>query len=275
MSRNIRQPASRALQFKPPVAQSKNAAAAVSIRRPAAPAVYRPQSKIVIAQPKKSTAAQTKTHPRTPPVYRPGPLPKILQTKQSVQMQLQKDQFGKQKAAPAVYRPQPSNKNLQPGMASGRVVPVVQRAADVKRAPAPQQGAADAKPDTKAAANSWERTYVKGNITYKMTLLVSAQNHYKDGWGEAYGITTDKALLDKVEAQLWWEGSVKEKGTWDKKRKKNYWEIQIKSLVTKVKKNPKEAKQQKGCNILYEKAWQGQNYCEVTVYHCGPALSAG
>ena len=68
-------------QFKPAVVQSKNPAGVPNVRRPAAPAVYKPNPTPRVAQAKSAISSKTKTGPTAPPAYRAQPTPKCLQTK--------------------------------------------------------------------------------------------------------------------------------------------------------------------------------------------------
>src|SRR6266566_476512 len=105
LSQQSKQTAGHANQFKPAVAQLKNAVSAQSIKRPLAPPVYRPQPTSPVAQakavgqslmrvssvlpandpfkqpkvlqPKRVGKGQT----IPPPAYRPQPVPRVLQTK--------------------------------------------------------------------------------------------------------------------------------------------------------------------------------------------------
>src|SRR5437660_4442884 len=72
-----------ARQFKPSVAQLKNAVSARSIKRPVAPPVYRPQAKTNAVQQKAIGPSQMRTNPVAPAVYRAQPTPKALQTKRA------------------------------------------------------------------------------------------------------------------------------------------------------------------------------------------------
>jgi hypothetical protein len=85
-ARAIRQPfkqqAGRVNQFKPTVAQLKNAVSAQSVKQPA-PLVYRRQLQSAAAQAKTTGAAQLKPPP-APAVYRPQPVPKVLQAKTAI-----------------------------------------------------------------------------------------------------------------------------------------------------------------------------------------------
>src|SRR4051812_35672141 len=79
--------AGRAHQFKPIVAQAKNAGLAPNAGRPVAPPVYRPQAKQNAVQSKTPGPLQTKTPPPAPPVYRPQPVPRCLQMKRAGEVQ--------------------------------------------------------------------------------------------------------------------------------------------------------------------------------------------
>ncbi len=112
----FKRPTSPAQQFKPGVAQSKNAAAPPNVRQPVAPPVYRPQqAKPPVVQQKTANPLQMRTQPVAPPVYRPQPLPKVLQTKKPVSPQ-SGNQSKQTPAAPPAQRPQPASKVLQPRM---------------------------------------------------------------------------------------------------------------------------------------------------------------
>jgi hypothetical protein len=114
----IRQ-AGNAPQIKP-VAQLKIAVSAQSVKRPVAPAAYRPQSKSLIAQAKMAHASQMKNYPLAPQVYRPQSVPKVLQTKTTAAHQLnQSGRAGSAPDAPPVYRPQPAPGVLQTKIANG------------------------------------------------------------------------------------------------------------------------------------------------------------
>jgi hypothetical protein len=88
LPQQVKPPARPAHQFKPAVAQLKNAVSAQSIKKPVAPPVYCPQTKPVAAQAKMAGTAQRKTHPRAPTLYPPQPVPKGLQAKTTVTSQL-------------------------------------------------------------------------------------------------------------------------------------------------------------------------------------------
>src|SRR4051812_11054364 len=79
----FKQQAGRMNQFKPTVAQLKNAVSAQSVKSPVAPPVYHPQVKSAAAQAKTTGATQMKPPP-TPAVYRPQPVPKVLQAKTAI-----------------------------------------------------------------------------------------------------------------------------------------------------------------------------------------------
>jgi len=71
-------------QFKPAVAQAKNAATAQSVKRPVTPPVYRPQPTPQVLQRKAVTKPPVVGQEKrvAPAVYRPQPLPQVLQRKQ-------------------------------------------------------------------------------------------------------------------------------------------------------------------------------------------------
>src|SRR6266566_8227968 len=68
-------------QFKPAVAQSKNATDASSVRRTITPPAYRPQLKPTTVPAKSAGLSQVRRQTVAHPVYRPQPAPKVLQTK--------------------------------------------------------------------------------------------------------------------------------------------------------------------------------------------------
>lgn len=109
----VKPPARHALQFKPAVAQPKNAVFAQSVKRPVAPPVYNPQSKPNAVQQKTAMPSHLKPTAAAPPVYRPQPTPKVLQTKSSPAQSPQTAQTPRQPVAPPVYRPE-AKKMVQP-----------------------------------------------------------------------------------------------------------------------------------------------------------------
>jgi hypothetical protein len=134
----LKQPIRPAQQFKPVVAQLKNAVSAQSVKRPIAPPVYCPQAMPSAAQPKMANGAMNRKPPVTPPVYRPQQVPKVLQTKSSLAQSPHAGQAPRQPAAPPVYRPEakklsqpnapqahrPEQKRIaQPKMATAAPVP--------------------------------------------------------------------------------------------------------------------------------------------------------
>lgn len=70
-ARRFNQKPVSASQFKPAVAQLKNAVSAQSAKRPVAPPIYRPQATPKALQPKTANGAMNRKPSVAPPVYRP------------------------------------------------------------------------------------------------------------------------------------------------------------------------------------------------------------
>ena len=98
----------------PAVGRVQKATAAQLPNRPAAPPVYKPQSKPNAVQQKTVKPSHVKASPAAPPVYRPNQTPKVLQTKAAQQATVSRAQVeSRRPTAPQVYRPQPLQKVLQ------------------------------------------------------------------------------------------------------------------------------------------------------------------
>jgi len=104
-------------QFKPPVAQLKNAVSAQSVKRPVAPPVFRPQAASKSAQPKMANGVVNRKPLVAPSVYRPQRVPKVLQAKISLSQNSQADKERRHPLAPPVYRPE-AKKIVQPKIIS-------------------------------------------------------------------------------------------------------------------------------------------------------------
>jgi hypothetical protein len=77
----------------------------------------------------------------------------------------------------------------------------------------------------------------------------SARKHYGDGWGDAYGIKSDQALIDEVAHGDTEEG--------------------VQEIPLGKQRNPYEYIS-KYCNILFSN-WTGSKGDEMTkIFHCGP-----
>src|SRR5437764_876286 len=63
--------------------QLKQAVSAAGVKRPVAPAVYRPLAKPLVAQAKAAGPSPIRLHPVAPPAYRPQATPRVLQTKKA------------------------------------------------------------------------------------------------------------------------------------------------------------------------------------------------
>jgi Domain of unknown function (DUF4157) len=99
--------------------------------------------------------------------------------------------------------------------------------------------------------------------TYEWVITKSARNHYNDGWGAAYGITSDQQLKAFMTADLSGAASSIE----------DPLEILI-GPFRKLNKSGNKTGEEKGCNILYFNEWTG-NHCKTVVFHCGPTVGAG
>jgi hypothetical protein len=114
--------------FKPHVPASKNATAASNVRRPVAPAAYRPQAKPDALQQKPVASVQMKLPSAAPPVYRPQPVPKVLQTKSAVKQQSSSLlQSVKKPTAPPAYQPHLVPKVLQTKQAGNQQPSLIKR----------------------------------------------------------------------------------------------------------------------------------------------------
>src|SRR5262249_50900915 len=84
-----------------------------------------------------------------------------------------------------------------------------------------------------------------------VAVLAAARNHYTDGWGAAYGITTDAALRTRVE-QEW----VRDTGTCSF----DLGTHRVRDVTS-------------GCSVLYRNEWRDAwDNWEAVVWHCGPNL---
>ena len=134
-ARSVPQPLSqrttRASQFKPVVAQAKNAPAATKVRQ-ALPAIYTPQAKPNAVQRKAVGLRQVNRPPVAPPVYRPQPVSRCLQPKMATQKPLDTRKAHHVPVAPPVYRPQPGLKILQakPAVRKNLIIPHASSTAD-------------------------------------------------------------------------------------------------------------------------------------------------
>ncbi len=80
----------------------------------------------------------------------------------------------------------------------------------------------------------------------------SARNHYKDGWGEQYGIENDDELKENVPDEVTGSG-YEDLGWYD---------------APDSEQDPNDRTFQKQCTILYR---DGKYKDETLIYHCGPS----
>jgi len=93
-----------------------------------------------------------------------------------------------------------------------------------------------------------------GNIN----LAGSAGNHYADGWGARYGITSAPTLRARVGAE-WVDGEGHDGGNLS-------FDLGTHTV----------GHQTSGCNVLYRKNWNnGATRWDAYVWHCGPTTLAG
>jgi hypothetical protein len=219
----------------------------------------------------KPTVVQTKQahrQPVAPPVFRP-------QAKQTVQP----------KTAPRAYKviqralagagggaPPPGGPPPPPGPPSwaarlaAQQTPA-QRAASIAAAQAAQQqmvaaqqaaAAQAAAAAAAAAAAELLRQRQAAAPLRNVDLRDSAGNHYADGWGAAYGITSAAALRARVRAE--WNADEGHDGS----------QCSI-DLGTRT-----VGGQTRGCTVFYRKVWRNaQTVWDADVWHCGPSLAAG
>ena len=170
-------PAGFAHEFKPPVAQLKNAVSAQSVKQPVAPPVYRAPAKPVVAQAKMARPSQMKTDPVAPPIYRPQPVPRVLQTKTLREQSA--DKFRPKPLAPSVYRTQPISRVLQ------RRVGTLPQPLDEKTGPAPIASSLEPAPLARREvmrgrqlpiASSKTRAVISANSVTLRTVLQLAQD---------------------------------------------------------------------------------------------------
>lgn len=110
----FKQSTARTQQFKPPIAQAKEAKGVASFNQPIAAPAYRPQAKPNAVQQKSTGALQLKTSPVAAPAYRPQPTQKVLQRRMAGARQPANPRQTEQKRpASPVYRPQPIPTVLQ------------------------------------------------------------------------------------------------------------------------------------------------------------------
>lgn len=86
---------------------------------------------------------------------------------------------------------------------------------------------------------------------------LSAQKHYKDGWGAFYGVENDEALKGKVDDSVRGSGEIVLKYAITNKWK--YKNIDYRNLTK--------------CNVLYKDESEGVKKYKTTytsIYHCGP-----
>jgi hypothetical protein len=102
-----------------------------------------------------------------------------------------------------------------------------------------------------------EPTEAENDATYEWKITVSARNHFGDGWGRQYGITTRNALEASVLAEF-----DPNEATFEQPHEIYLGDFSIATGNVM------------GCNILYYNTWVG-NHCTTTVFHCGPTNGAG
>jgi hypothetical protein len=97
-------------------------------------------------------------------------------------------------------------------------------------------------------------TPIQRKNTYSYLIKDSAKRHYTDGWGNAYGITKDRDLKGKIDAD----------GSMDAGEQ----EIDLGRQA-----NP-ETHQIERCNITWKNKYRdkpnGDYHLHATVWHCGP-----
>lgn len=217
------------------------------------------------SKPKVAQLKQARIPPLAPPVYRP-------QIKQTVQP----------KTAPHVYKviqraavggaggppggaPPPGPPNWAARLAA-RQTPA-ERAASIAAAQAAQQqlvaaqqaaAAQAAAAAAAAAAAELLRQRQAAAPLNNVDLRASAANHYADGWGAAYGITTAAALRTRVRAE-WVTGEGHDGSTCS-------FDLGTHTVRGETR----------GCTVLYRKVWRNATTVwDADVWHCGPSLLAG
>lgn len=171
----------------PVVAQLNTGVTALSIMRPVAPPVYRPQPLPKVLQTKKAIgynphARQSPRPPVAPPSYRPQPLPRVLQTKKFGTPQLMFE-ARKPPVAPPVYRPQPTPAVLQ------------RKAAVVPRIPA--------QPVAKSRSPEPVRRQIDGAPhRFSKNVLQQYKEVNQRGGGNWYKISDDDTLALPMESNL-------------------------------------------------------------------------